>query len=99
VFGGKSSEILISIKAKVVKMPDSETTDGIEYFLESTQTGQSLFVKEADAQKTRALMLEIINKGLRNILTPAQLCISSGESAWHLSVDILVMEELSLAQL
>ena len=45
--------------------------------------------------KIWAQMIEILNKSLCRIINPTDLLISPWESAWKLSIDALVMDELS----
>ena len=67
------------------------------FHLESSQTGTSLFTHEADADAVRMRMAQIIQTLLGNALVDRrELCIFKNEFAWHLNVDILVLDELGL---
>ena len=95
--GDKETDIIVSIKCKAVKLnPD---TPLIEYFLESTQTGNSLFTKDKQAQKLRAFIKETLNTHLSQAVDPESLIIRPKETAWKLFIDVLVMEEFSLSQI
>jgi len=88
------------IKAEVQKPLPSEPTKGlITYHLESSQTGSSLFTREDAADLTRTRMVQILNTLYGNIIDRSELNIFKGEFVWNLNVDILVLDELEMAQL
>jgi exosome complex RNA-binding protein Rrp42 (RNase PH superfamily) len=69
----------------------------IKIFLESSQTGRSLFVREDEAEALKGRMLVIIESISRNIIDRKQLCIYEKEFVWCLNVDLLVFAELSMS--
>ena len=71
----------------------------ITYHLESSQTGSSLFTREDAADLTRTRMVQILNTLYGNIIDRSELNIFKGEFVWNLNVDILVLDELEMAQL
>jgi exosome complex RNA-binding protein Rrp42 (RNase PH superfamily) len=88
---------MVSIKAETCRPLESEPERGqIIYFLESSQTGTSLFTREDKADQTKQAMLQILNTLYKNIVKREELMIFKGEFAWLLNVDVLVFEELAL---
>jgi exosome complex RNA-binding protein Rrp42 (RNase PH superfamily) len=88
---------MVSIKAETCKPLESEEDRGqIIYFLESSQTGTSLFTREDKADQTKQAMSQILNTLYKNVINRGELMIFKGEFAWLLNVDILVFDELAL---
>ena len=71
----------------------------ITYHLESSQTGSSLFTREDQADLTKTRLLQILTTLYSNIIDRTELCIFASEFAWHLNVDVLVLDELALHQI
>ena len=47
----------------------------------------------------KARLLQILTTLYSNIIDRSELCIFAGEFAWHLNVDVLVLDELALNQI
>lgn len=71
----------------------------ISFFLESSQTGRSLFVREDAAENLKQRMLSVLQNLFANIVDRRKLCIFNGQFCWNLQVDVLIFAELSLVQL
>jgi len=79
---------------------ESEANKGqISFYLESSQTGRSLFVREDQADSMKQRMQNIIQTLFSNMIDRQELCIFKGEFCWNLHVDLLVFDELSMEQL
>ena len=78
----------------------SEPAKGqIRLYLETCQTGRSLFTREDQADSLKQRMQLILDSLFVNIIDRKELSIFSGEFCWNLNIDILVLDELSLEQL
>ena len=69
----------------------------IKIFLESSQTGRSLFVREDSADALKGRMLVIIESICKNMIDRKQLSIYENEFVWCLNIDLLVFAELSMS--
>ena len=79
---------------------ESEPSKGqTNFYLESSQTGRSLFVREDQADSVKQRMQNIIQGLFSNLIDRSELCIFKGEFCWNLHVDLLVFDELSMEQL
>ena len=99
-FGQEDTQIVCAIKAEILKPMESEANKGqISFYLESSQTGRSLFVREDQADSMKQRMQNIIQNLFSNLIDRQELCIFKGEFCWNLHVDLLVFDELSMEQL
>jgi exosome complex RNA-binding protein Rrp42 (RNase PH superfamily) len=100
-FGDHDTQIICAIKAEIQKPLKSEPTKGqVSFHLESSQTGSSLFTHEAEADVMKQRLVSILDTLYGNsLVNREELMICRGEYVWHLFVDILVLDELSLNQI
>ena len=99
-FGEDDTQVVCAIKAEVMKPLPSEPDMGqITLYLESCQTGRSLFVREDQADLTKQRMLNILNTLMKSCIDRRELCIMSGQFCWFLHIDLLVFSELSFDQI
>ena len=79
---------------------NSEPNRGqINFYLESSQTGRSLFVREDTADSLKQRMQNSLATMFANVIDRKELSIYDGEFCWNLHVDLLVFDELSMEQL
>jgi len=96
-FGLEDTQVVCAIKAEIMKPLASESNKGqISFYLESSQTGRSLFVREDTADSLKQRMQNILASLFSNIIDRKELCIFKNEFCWNLHVDLLVFDELSL---
>ena len=78
----------------------SEPNKGqVNFYLESSQTGRSLFVREDTADSLKQRMQHILKTLFSNIINRKELSIYDGEFCWNLNIDLLVFDELSMEQI
>lgn len=100
VYGQEDVQIVCAIKAEVIKPIKSEPDKGqINFYLESSQTGRTLFTREDTAEQLKNRMLLLVQKLYSNIIDRAELMIFHNQYCWNLNVDVLVFSELSLSQI
>jgi exosome complex RNA-binding protein Rrp42 (RNase PH superfamily) len=77
-------------------LPSEPNKGQINLYLETCQTGRSLFVREDAADVLKKRMQAILQRTQSNIIDRAELGIFNAEYCWFLHVDLLVFAELSL---
>lgn len=99
-FGEEDTQIVCAIKAEVMKPLQGEPDKGqVSIYLESTQTGRSLFSREDQQETTKQRLSSILKTLQTNVIDRKELSIFAGQYCWYLHVDILVFAELSMDQL
>ena len=79
VYGQEDVQIVCAIKAEVQKPVPSEPEKGqINYFLESSQTGRTMFTREETAEHVKNRMLLLIQQLYNNIIDRSELSIFKG---------------------
>ena len=71
----------------------------MDLYLETCQTGRSLFVREDSAELLKKRMQMILSKMLSNMVDRSELQIFKDEFCWFMHVDLLVFSELNLEQI
>ena len=101
VFGEERTKIIAAVKAEIAVPASSSQPDRgtLRFYLESSQTGHSLFTREQDQLKTKTQILALLSSFMGEAVDLRELCIAPGERAWTLHVDVLVLDELALWQL
>jgi len=61
----------------------------IKYYVESIQTGHSLFTKEKKAEKTKNLLISFLDKYFGEIIDRKTIYLSHNAS-WLLNVDVIL---------
>ncbi|CAI2374670.1 unnamed protein product [Moneuplotes crassus] len=114
LYGDDDQEITVSIKAKtqigengspvfafhISQKSDAKDEDKglIKYYVESIQTGSSLFTKIRAAEKTKNLLNSFLDKYMGEVIDRSELYLDQSTS-WLLNVDVHLPGELSLNQL
>ena len=99
-FGEQDTQVVCAIKAEILSPLLSEPDKGqINFYLESSQTGTSLLVRQDQAEHTKQRMLHLIEQLSKNLIDRSELSVFKAQFCWNLNVDILVFDELHLEQL